>query len=142
MSFSDWLQLLMTGCLMASVTYLFLNQVSLRRQIHEMADKSADESQENILSRLRKLEIDAKSTREELVASILKLDSKIKELAESMPKDPWDVKTANSSEANELRSLAESRDEIPSLRQIERTRQRLQSELHVDLRTLLRDQLA
>ena len=142
MSISDWLQLLMTGLLMAGVTYLFLNQVSLRRQILELSEKSTDDSQEALLARLRKVEVEAKASREELAGSILKVDSKIKELSENLPKDPWDVKTSNSSEANELRSLAEARDEIPSLRQIERTRQRLQSELHVDLRTLLRDQLA
>ncbi len=88
-------------------------------------------------------EIEAQSAeqRSRLDAQLSKLAKLCVEAATLVDNQKTQDLTAPTFEENELRSAVQHRDVIPTLKQIEKTKERLHQDLRVDLRSLLRDQL-
>ena len=107
-------------------------------------------STEKMAAAVSVLESRMRQTEKEVFESRQKWDEKLKSLnriceeaqklfSKGLSSDPILPPTQ---EENELRSVVASKDEIPTLQELQKTRQRLHTEIQLDLRSLLRDQLA
>lgn len=135
MSLFDLGVMLLLLLVVGSNVYLFLTVVTVQRQVKRLSSEQSADATALLLRRIEEIESEWKRAREEWARELVRFEQRFRDLSQDSVSVP-------STEATELKGLADSRDEIPTLRQIERTRARLHSELHVDLRTLLRDQLA
>lgn len=97
---------------------------------------------------LRLLEIKAKQSENEFHQYRTRLDQELARLVKLCDQAAAIVErgalqdfSGPTIEESELKSAVQHRDVIPTLKQIEKTKERLNQDLRVDLRSLLRDQL-
>lgn len=138
MSAFDWFQSALNLILVSSIVYLLWSQWNLKRGLGKTFRAMNDRRDiDSWLERLRQCELEARRAFD----SATKVEKRVDDVARMAEQlDPIDANASR--EALELRDMAKEKDEIPTLRQIERTRTRVHHESQVDLRTLLREQLS
>jgi uncharacterized membrane-anchored protein YhcB (DUF1043 family) len=134
-----WIQLALDGAIIG----IFLVWIAQRKGVMGMgnSDEKANEM-DAWQEKLRQMENEMQRYREKMDAQLNALKKICDEAARILSRTSNEIALDPSFEENEIKSaLQTSSDQIPTLHQLEKTRGRLESELKMDLRSLLRDQL-
>jgi hypothetical protein len=141
MSTFEYIQLMWNSVMTLGVGYLFYSNASYRREIEALKSEAKVENDESLSIQMKQIEVDGRKNHELALQAVEQVMERVRSL-QRIVEENLESLSSPSVEAIELRTLAKTKDEIPTVRQIERTKVRLNQELHVDLRTLLREQLA
>lgn len=141
MSTFEWIQLTWNVLVTGLFVHVYRNLHESKKQLLILENLKAQALTEEYEIRLKQLEVDARKNQELLAQSLEPIYEKMKVL-QKLVEENIESLSSPSVEAVELRQLAQAKDDIPTVRQIERTQARLEAETHIDLRTLLREQLA